>query len=170
MLLETSWDDENGVLLKKSPSDFRQLVGEKLKRKEDIENDLRKLLELVLKEVCHNLEVKVAFQFNDENERRTPGELLSALQGTINKKCSSLKGHAVFGRITGSAFVTNIGSHDNTERLSPEDVQVVLEDINELDGLFRCPDCNVVASSERFIAASKTVTCKCGKHSLPWKE
>lgn len=170
ILHEVVLDDENGVLLQPSPGSFRELVEQKRSRNEDIENDLRKLLELVLKEVCHNLEVKVAFRFNDSNEKRMPGELLSALKGTVNKKCASLKNHAVFSKLDGSAFIANLGSHDNTERLSTEDIELVLEDIDVLDGLFRCPDCNVVVSSEHYVTSTKTITCKCGKLSLAWKE
>ena len=169
VLNEVAWDDDNGVLLQTPPTDFRELIVQKKGRGEDIENDLRKLLEQILKEICSNLEVKVAFRFNEENEKRMPGELLSALQGSTNKKCSSLKGHSVFSKLNGSAFVANIGSHDNPEHLSPEDIEIVSQDIDELDALFRCTDCNTVVSFERYIAHDKVVTCKCGQLKLPWK-
>jgi recombinational DNA repair ATPase RecF len=170
ILNEVIWDDANGTLLEVSASSFRELIQKKIDRGEDIENDLRKLLELVLKEHCESLEVKVAFRSNEFNEKRMPGELLSALKGTLNKKCSSLKGHSLFSKLEGSAFIANIGSHHNTEALSAEDLEVVLEDIDELDGLFRCPDCNVVISVETYTVATNTVTCKCGKLSHPWKD
>lgn len=170
ILHQVEWDDSNGTLLEQSPADFREFVEQKRMKKEDIENDLRKLLEQNLKELCYNLRVKVAFRFNEQNEKRMPGELLSALQGSVNKKCSTLKGHEVFAKLDGSAFIANIGSHDNSERLSSEDIELALQDIDDLDGLFRCPDCNVVVSTERYVAHDKTVTCKCGKLSLAWKE
>jgi len=170
ILKEVQWDETNGTMLRQSPADFREFIEQKRQRKEDIENDLRKLLEQNLKELCHNLEVKVAFLFNEVNEKRTPGELLSALQGAVNKKCSTLKGHAVFAKLDGSAFLANIGSHDNSEQLSAADIELILQDIDELDALFRCSDCNVVTSTKRFAPTTKTVSCKCGKHAIPWKE
>jgi hypothetical protein len=63
-----------------------------------------------------------------------------------------------------------MGSHHNTERLSADDPAVVLEDIDELDGLFRCPDCIVVVSSESYDGQAKTISCKCGKFKLTWKD
>jgi hypothetical protein len=45
-------------------------MGEQKRKEHDVANDIRKLLEASLKEICHALEVKLPFRFNDENERR----------------------------------------------------------------------------------------------------
>jgi hypothetical protein len=79
---EMVWDLENGILMAPSSADWKELVAEK-RKKYDVSNDIRKLLEASLKEICRALEVKVAFRFNDENEHRMSGELLSALRSTI---------------------------------------------------------------------------------------
>jgi|SRR5712671_4837866 hypothetical protein len=47
-----------------------QKMGEQKRKEHDVPNDIRKLLEASLKEICHALEVKLPFRFNDENERR----------------------------------------------------------------------------------------------------
>ncbi|MDX8348617.1 hypothetical protein SLH49_11540 [Cognatiyoonia sp. IB215446] len=57
---KVSSDKDNGILIENSPSTLRALIEQK-KGKEDVTNHLRQLLEAILKDVCHSLEVKVAF-------------------------------------------------------------------------------------------------------------
>ena len=94
---EVKWDADNGIQLSPSATDLRVLIEQK-RNKYDVSNDIRKLLEASLKEICQALEVKLPFRFNDKNERRMSGELLSELRATVNRKCPSLKGHASFAK------------------------------------------------------------------------
>jgi hypothetical protein len=165
---EVVYDDENGIQIEPSPKTIRALIDVK-RRSYDVSNDLRKLLEATLKEICHNLEVKTAFRFNDQNERRMSGELLSELRSTINRKCSSLKGHRIFPDLEGSNLVVTIGSHDNPEKIAGGDIDVALGDIDTLNGFFECNSCNRYVSASLVIAGQQIITCKCGQTRLDWK-
>ncbi|WP_428305459.1 AAA family ATPase [Lacipirellula sp.] len=172
LLKEVTWDAPNGSMLDETHATFRELVEKKRKLPGvDIENDLRKLLENVLKELCQQLGVKVAYRPNEVNDKRMPGELLPELKSTLDKrKCTQLKSHAIFPKLEGSAFIANFGSHDNLEKLSSEDLDLVLADIDELHGLFRCNGCNTTASEQRYVPATKKISCKCGTLSLDWQK
>jgi hypothetical protein len=103
---------ENGIRIAPSAADWKSLIAEK-RKKYDVSNDIRKLLESSLKDIARALEVNVPFRFNDENEHRMSGELLSALRSTVNEKSPALKGHAIFSQLEGSNLVATVGSHDN---------------------------------------------------------
>jgi hypothetical protein len=113
---------------------------------------IRKLLEASLKEICHTLEVKLPFRFNDENERRMSGELLSELRATVNRKCPPLKGHASFANLEGSSLIITVGSHDNpAETITGGDIDVALADVAALTDHFTCQD------RERYVEAKRQV-------------
>lgn len=167
---EATWDDENGVQLSASAADLRAFIAEK-RKKYDVSNDIRKLLEASLKEICHALEVKMAFRFNEENERRMSGELLSELRATVNRKCPPLNGHASFANLEGSNLTATIGSHDNPgETITGGDIDVALADIAALTELFVCEDCGRYVEATRPVAGKNAITCKCGKKELDWKQ
>jgi DNA repair exonuclease SbcCD ATPase subunit len=161
-------DDENGIQIEPSAKDIGSLIDLKRQRF-DVSNDLRKLLEATLKEICLNLEVKMAFRFNDQNERRMNGELLNELRSTINRKCASLKDHRIFSNLEGSNLVITIGSHDNPEAIAGGDIDVALADIAMLRELFECKSCNRYVSATFAIAGHQTITCKCGQTKLDWR-
>ncbi|KUJ77752.1 AAA family ATPase [Ruegeria profundi] len=165
---EVSADNENGILLEKSPATLRALIDQK-KGKEDVTNDLRKLLEAVLKDVCYALEVKVAFRFNEVNEKRMPEELLSQLRSTLKEKSPDLAKDAVFAELAGSTLIANLDSHDNPEKIVGGDIDVLLEDINKLVNLFVCHGCNHIARASAPVAGAKAISCRCGKLQIPWK-
>jgi DNA repair exonuclease SbcCD ATPase subunit len=166
---EATWDDENGIQLSASAADLRELIAEK-RKKYDVSNDIRKLLEASLKEICHALEVKVPFRFNDDNERRMSGEFLSELRATANRKSVSLKGHASFSNLDASSLVANVGSHDNPgETIAGGDIDVALADIAALTDLFTCNDCGRYVDARRPVAGKDAISCKCGKKELDWK-
>jgi RecF/RecN/SMC N terminal domain len=167
---EVDWDLENGVQIKPSPKNLRDLIAKKRAEGFDVANDVRTLLERVLKELCHALGVKVAFLYNDRNERRMPGELLSALRATVNEKCTLLKGHAIFAKLEGSNVVGTTGSHDNPIALTEGDIDVALQDIDELEQLFRCGDCSGFVERERFVTGNGKIMCKCGRKEIAWKK
>ena len=164
------WDAENGILLSPSASDLRELIAEK-RKKYDVSNDIRILLEASLKEICRALEVKMAFRFNDENERRMSGQLLSELRATLNRKCPPLKGHKAFSNLEGSNLVATVGSHDNpSETITGGDIDVALADIDDLTDLFICKDCGRYVEAACQNSGQNRITCKCGKKKLDWKQ
>lgn len=165
---EANFDDDNGITLSASATNLRALIDVKRKN-HDVSNDLRKLLEAQLKEICNELDVRVPFRFNDLNERRTPDELLSDLEGTINKrKCQQVKDHNIFPKLKASNLVSNIGSHDNVEQISGGDIDVALEDIDTLVGMFTCKECKRLVNAKLNVPGKKVISCKCGKLMLDW--
>ena len=58
---EVHSDAENGTQLQASPMDLWELIGTKRKRHLAVANDVRTLIERVLKQLCVRLEVKVGF-------------------------------------------------------------------------------------------------------------
>ncbi|MCR9135725.1 MAG: hypothetical protein NXI27_07015 [Alphaproteobacteria bacterium] len=165
---EVQSDDDNGILLNHSPSNLRELIQQK-KDKEDVTNDLRKLLEAILKDICFALEVKVAFRFNEINEKRMPEELLSRLRSTLSSKSPDLGKNAVFSDLAGSTLIANLDSHDNPEQIVGGDIDVLLEDIDKLVDLFVCSDCHRMVSASAPVTGTKAVSCRCGKLQIPWK-
>ncbi len=167
---EMTWDSENGILIAPNAAEWKELIAEK-RKKYDVSNDIRKLLEASLKEICYALEVRVPFQFNDENEHRMSGELLSALRSTINSKCPSIKSNPIFVQLEGSNLVATIGSHDNpADKITGGDIDVAIGDIDTLTNLFLCGNCGKYVEADREIAGQNKITCKCGKKELDWKK
>ncbi len=167
---EVEWDAENGIQLSPSTADLRVLIEQK-RKKHDVSNDIRKLLEASLKEICHTLEVKLPFRFNNENERRMSGELLSELRATVNRKCPPLKGHASFANLEGSNLIVTVGSHDNpTETITGGDIDVALADIAVLTDHFTCQDCGRCVEAKRQVPGQDKIACKCGKKQIDWKQ
>jgi len=169
LIREVDWSLENGVQLREAPEDLRELIKLKQSLGHGVANDVRTLLETVLKEICHGLHVKMAFQYNDRNEERMPGELLSELRRTINEKAPAIKDHPIFKQIETSNFLGTKGSHDRLKEISKGDIDVALEDIDKLESLFRCGQCGQLVSRERFNEPEKKITCKCGEKAIDWK-
>nr|WP_321455802.1 hypothetical protein [uncultured Cohaesibacter sp.] len=165
---EARSDGANGILLENSPATLKEIIGQK-KGKEDVTNDLRKLLELTLKNICQALGVKVAFRFNDINEKRMSDELISALRSTLKDKSPDLLDTQIFSNLAGSALIANLVSHDNADKIVGEDIDVLLEDIEKLVALFVCEDCGRHIRADVDVPGEKAISCKCGKSRLPWK-
>lgn len=171
LLREVDWTEENGTQMKGSPQDTRELIKIKRAQGHEVANDVRILLEEVLKEICHGLEAKVAFRFNDRNEQRMTGDLLPALRGTLKTKSPALNGEPIWGQLETSNLLGSIGSHDNPKEISPGDIDVALEDIDKFEKLFRCGGkCKQLVYRESYVEADKKLSCKCGGMTIPWKE
>jgi recombinational DNA repair ATPase RecF len=158
-LAESGWlfkevlaDDENGIMLHESPATIRALI-EKKRGKHDVTNDLRKLLEFLLKQICHALQVRVAFRYNDVNEKRMPDELLSQLRSTLKSKSRPTSELPIFSDLAGSALIANLDSHDNPDPISDQDVDVLLEDVEKLAALFICNACDRPVRADAVIPA-----------------
>jgi recombinational DNA repair ATPase RecF len=168
LLKEVVCDPDNGIQIEPSANDMNALIAAK-RQKFDVSNDLRKLLEATLKEICCALEVKMAFRYNDQNERRMSGELLSELRATINRKCAELKGHEIFAHLEGSNLIATLGSHDNPETITGGDVDVALGDIAKLKNLFECQRCGRNVEAKNVVPGQNKISCKCGKKEVEWK-
>lgn len=165
---EVSSDGANGILLENSPATLKEIIEQK-KGKEDVTNDLRKLLELVLKNICQALEVKMAFRFNDFNEKRMSAELISALRSTLKDKSPVILDTKIFSDLAGSALIANLVSHDNADKIVGEDIDVLIEDIEKLVRLFVCEHCGRHIRADIDVPGEKAIACKCGKSRLNWK-
>lgn len=171
LLREVDWTEANGARIKGSPKDTRELIRIKRLQGLDVANDLRTLLEELLKELCHDLEAKVAFMFNDKNEQRMPGDLLPALRGALKTKSPALNSEPIWAQLETSNLLGTIGSHDNPKEISSGDIEVALEDIDKFEKLFRCGGgCEKFVRREYYIEHEKTLSCKCGNKKIPWKD
>ena len=95
------WDEEDGTTVKPPLPDRRAIIEEKIAKSDAVGlgNLIRKYLEGLLKDICNNLEVRVRFLYNDRNEDRMSGELLSELRGTLSKRRCELKDAPVLERL-----------------------------------------------------------------------
>jgi hypothetical protein len=133
-------------------------------------NDLRTCLGRILKDVCSALEVKVAFRYNNENERRMPGELISELRSTLKKKSAGTLADPIFSSLETCNLITTTGSHDSGPVLSSGDIAVASEYVLKLDELFSCSKCREYVSVERYVSHEGKVFCACGSVHLDWKQ
>jgi hypothetical protein len=133
-------------------------------------NDLRTALERILKDLGVNLEVKVAFRYNDENERRMVAELLNALRGTLNKRSPAVVVGPAFSRIEVCKLVVTSGSHDSGAPPPPGDIEASFEDVVGFVSEFYCDECGSYVGVERLVRHERKIHCKCGKKELAWKE
>lgn len=169
LLNDVSWSIDDGVELGTSVIGIREKIERKVDGENfDVANDLRKLLEHILKETCLCLEVRVRFLRDGENERRMPGELLSGLRSKLKKNRSDIKDAPILNSIATSALVTSRESHDSSDFTSKGDIKQIRKDIDELEGLFLCPDCGKYVSLRFKDEAGKEVKCKCGNKKIAW--
>jgi len=170
LLRQVDWSNENGVQLHMAPTDLRELIKMKRAQGHEVGNDVRTLLEAVLKEICRALEVRVPFRFNERNEERTAGNFLSDLRSTLNRKAPGLKDHPIFNQIDTSNLLGTKSSHDRPKEVSAGDIDVALEDIAKLEAEFRCGGCGRLVEAELLIPGGKKIACRCGTKKLEWKE
>ena len=171
LINEVTWDFDNGVQLKPSLLDQRQLIMQKRSQSMPVGNDIRILLENILKELCTVLPVRVQYRPNDTNAARTPRELWSELKGAIKRHSPSLRDEPLFKNLETTSFLANWLSHDNPSEVSSGDIDVMLEDIDKLESLFKCPNtpCATYVNTENYNQATGHISCRCGQKSLEWK-
>ena len=169
------WSEERGTFIEDA-EDLRGKIESKLKRGDldGLANDLRSYMEQALKLICFHLGVNVAFRFNDENESRLSHELLSALKSSINKHgTTQIKNATVLGRLSGSLFIGNVGSHDNPFTPNMADCKAFWADIKELETLFVCNACGRHVSVRHYDEVNKKIRCGCGSPAAQeweWKK
>jgi hypothetical protein len=158
------------VQIKGSPRSLKEQIVHKKEAGTLTANDLRTCLERILKEISLALEVKMAFRYNDENERRMPGEMLSELRSRLKKHSLAILSEPVFASLPTSNLVGTTGSHDSGPVLSTGDIAVAFEDIFNLDGLFCCENCGGYVSVNKLRGQEAKIYCNCGKKDLEWKD
>lgn len=171
LLQDLHWNSTNGTVLKIPSIDYKSQIEEKFKNKDinDLGNLIRKYLERQLKIISNDIEVKVAFRFNEVNEKRMASELLDSVQSKL-KASSVLKKLADIPKIKGMPMLLgNTTSHDNEFQESIEDLEVMWEDVKALIHCFFCSDCNKFISIKYYDSVEKKIRCGCGKLKYDWK-
>ncbi len=170
---EVIWDHEKGVTARVPLTDLRDRIENKINSSDifGLGNLMRQFLEQLLKDICLNLEVKLAFRYNDENENRMIAELLSGLRHALKKRNCPIKNERVFDRVSNSNFLGNKTSHDSSFEESIPDLKAFFSDILELHSHFCCtdPSCRQLLSVKYFDNVNNKVRCKCGKLISDWK-
>ncbi len=167
---DVTWSIEDGIQLGESIVGIRERIERKVKVNDfDVGNDLRKLLEHILKQISFNLEVKMRFLPDGLNERRMIGEMLSELRSKLNREKCNVKDAPILDKLATSSLITTKSSHDSPPFQSKGDVQQVMKDIDEFEDLFFCPNCRKYVSTEFGDKAGKKLKCKCGNKGLDWQ-
>ncbi len=158
-----------GLLLNSRPDPLCLPINDKIKNKDyNVGNDLRKLIEQILKEISKNLEVKMKFLYDGPNEMRMPAEMLSELRSKLNKNKCDIKNEKAIDNLQSSSFIMNMTSHDSPPLDSTGDIKQVIRDIEEFETLFSCADCSKFVSLEYKDISGKKVRCRCGSKELTW--
>lgn len=172
---EIKWNDKDGAYVDASHFELKEVIESNLisGNVEILGNAIRKYLEHFLKEVSHNLEVKVRFKFNNENEKRMPDELLNELKAKINKHSNALKAQIpLLERVSNSTILANLLSHDNSFLPKLGDLKAFWIDVQELEALFLCDKvkCGRYITTKHFDTVIKEIRCACGTKKYDWKE
>ncbi|MBI5374531.1 MAG: AAA family ATPase [Candidatus Schekmanbacteria bacterium] len=170
LIKKVKWDHIDGASIEEPLTDIKARIEIKIKNSEPSElgNMIRKYLERLLKDICVNLEVKVRFLFNELNENRMVNELLSELKCKLKDRKCELKERPVFNKLNDSLFVANKTSHDSTFSEHIEDLKMFYDDVIELEGLFKCPQCNKFISKKHYDVVENIVKCSCGNFKCNW--
>jgi len=166
------WDHKNGATIEPPPFTLKEEIENKLKKADTtgLGNSIRIYLEHLLKEICHDLKVKVEFRFNQHNENRMSHELLSELKSKHKDRKCELKDHVVFDRINSSMFLGNRTSHDSSFEESIDDLRMFYSDVQELEKLFRCSQCGNLVSKNHYDNVGDKVKCSCGELQYSWEK
>lgn len=167
------WSKENGVRVEEPTIDIRERILKKFdaKDKDGLGNDIRVYTEKVMKKIAHDMEAKVAFRYNEINEKRMAPELLDAVHSRISKKGNDLKDKANIQKLKGMPmFIGNVTSHDNEFTESIQDLAAIWGDIENTIHIFHCDECKKYISTANFDNVENKIRCKCGKLAYDWKK
>lgn len=174
LISSLSWTAEKGTSFKTPMTDLLTKIETKiaLKKIDGLGNDIRKYGERQSKQIAYGIEAKVAFRFDGQNETRMLNELLSAIQGTLNKQSvNDLKNKNNIDSILGSPMlIGNKTSHDNDFKENINDLEVFWDDLKKLIKTFYCPEekCKSFISLKNFDNVNNKIRCNCGKISYDW--
>jgi len=170
---EVIWNYDQGVITRVPLTDLRDRIEKKISASEisGLGNLMRQFLEQLLKDICLNLGVKLAFRYNDENENRMTNELLSGLKHALKERNCPIKDEKVFDRILNSNFLGDKTSHNSKFEESISDLKAFFFDIKELHANFCCTDsgCRQLLSIKYLDNVNNKIRCKCGQLISDWK-
>ena len=139
---------------------------------EKLGHDIRVYLEHFLKEVARDIEVKVNFRYNEQNEERMAPELLNEIKAKITRSKGddglAKTADAVLTRTLMSNFIGNKDSHDNEYEASLGDCKAFWSDVLEIESKVKCPHCGKFLNMKYFAEDTKEIKCKCGRLKYPW--
>ena len=168
------WNCKEGANIETPLVDLKSRIEDKIGKTDSsyLGNMIRRYLESLLKEICFNLEVKMKFVYNFQNENRMCNELLSELKHHLkNKKCN-LKNHPIWNRLNSSNFIGNKTSHDSMFSEDIADLKVFYKDVLELENLLICnqPKCGKYVSKKHYDSVENMIRCSCGTLKYRWQE
>ena len=135
---------------------------------------MRRYLERLLKQAALNLQVKVDFRYNDDNEDRMCHELLTELKSKVNKHAAQeLKNDPTIGRLLSSTFIGSKSSHNGSFKPKIGDLKAFWQDIRELEDALRCDQKSCkhsFVSLKYYDNVKKAVSCGCGNRSYGWRK
>ena len=166
-----NWNESKGTHLNETLVDRKRIIEQKFadNDKTELGNLMRKYMEGLLKEICEGIEVYVKYRSNELNEDRMSNELLLELKSKINKQPSQDIFESIINKIISSIFVVNKDSHDSSFDHSIGDCRAFWQDVQCLEKLFYCENCNKLISKKYYNNFEKKIRCKCGNFSYDWK-
>ena len=176
LIKSLSWTAQDGTYFEESIISLKNRIEEKFKsRKIDgLGNDIRKYGERQAKIIAFNVEANMAFRFNNRNEERMMNELLSGIQGKINKQSpGDLKPKNIVDRIMASPMlIGNKTSHDSDFTEDINDLKVFYDDVENFVQTLQCTEegCNSFVSMKNFDPVNEKIRCDCGIQSYDWKK
>ena len=175
LINKIKWTESKGTHLNEKPTELKEQIIFQLAEAEaeNLGNPMRRYLEHVLKEVALNLEAKLSFKFNDQNEHRMPYELLMGIRSEIKKNSKDLAlKFPVLDRIENSALFGNVLSHDNPMNAALGDLKAFWADILEMEAIFNCQESvckRPKVSLVNYNTLVKEIGCGCGVTKYDWK-
>lgn len=173
---EIKWTEAKGTHLEEKPNDLKEFIEREITNStvETLGNPIRKYLEAKLKDICLNLDVKVSYRTNYDNEKRMPDELLNELKSKINKNGGQdIKAKVpTIERVANSSLLGNLLSHDNPFNPKLGDLKAFWADIKELENIFYCQELTCKrpkVSIKNYDNVAKKIRCGCDTTKYDWK-
>ena len=128
-----------------------------------------------MKDIALNLDVKVSYRTNYDNEKRMPDELLNELKSKINKNGGQdIKAKVpIIERVASSSLLGNLLSHDNPFNPKIGDLKAFWNDIIELEKLFICQEAackKPKVSLINYDTVAKKIRCGCDTTKYDWSK
>jgi len=174
---EIKWTESKGTYIEEKLYDLKDIIKSSFENNsiDSLGNSIRKYLESILKEISLNLDVKVNFRMNDENEKRMPNELLNELKSKINKNGGKdfKENIPIIDRVANSTVLGNLLSHDNPINPKIGDLKAFWGDIIEFENIFYCKESSCKrpkVSINNYDNVAKKIRCGCDFIKYDWKK
>jgi len=169
------WSEDKGTHFDEESSDLKERIEKNLLASNiaDLGNPIRKYLEFTLKEIAFNIEAKVSFNYNIENEHRMPYELLTRIKSEIKICSPELKNQfTLIDNILTSPILNNL-SHAGAFNPKIGDLKAFWKDVIELEKVFICEhsECKrPMVSLKNYDTVTKKIRCGCDRTKYDWKK